>query len=139
MNAKLLPPGLVLWPQSQILHIKLGFERGFECGVRRVLHPWLQNNRARQKAEGACSHLSSPFSSSDLSNLPDLITPAVSLGTTEGCCGSEMLVRNTLIVWCCLASECRSNSQARRDSFHSFYFFFFFFSFYFFSLFDIAS
>lgn len=47
--------------------------------------------------EGECSHFSSPFSPAGLSKLPGLITPAVSLGTTEGCCGSEMLFKNTLI------------------------------------------
>lgn len=47
--------------------------------------------------EGECSHLSSPFSPAGLSKLPGLLTPAVSLGTTEGCCGSEMLFKNTLI------------------------------------------
>lgn len=47
--------------------------------------------------EGECSHLSSPLSPAGLSRLPGFVTFAVSLGTTEGCCGSEMLFKNTLI------------------------------------------
>lgn len=43
---------------------------------------------------GLCSHLTSL--SSDLSKLPGLLTPAVSLGATEGCCGSEMFFRSAL-------------------------------------------
>lgn len=44
---------------------------------------------------GVCSHLTFPFSS-DFSKLPGILTPAVSLGATEGCCGSEMLFRSAL-------------------------------------------
>lgn len=64
----------------------------------KCLAPLATKQQSTSKSrEGACSHPTSPFSSPDLSNLPSLITPAVSLGTAEGCCGSETLVRNTLI------------------------------------------
>lgn len=46
-----------------------------------------------------------------------------------------MLFRSTLIVWHSLASECRSNSKARRESFNPFIYYFILF----FRFLDVAS
>jgi len=113
---KLLPPRPVLWQWSYILHIELWFKEGFGTWCGKFLAPSATKQQSTSESrEGVCSHLTSPFSFSDLSNLSGLVTPAVSLGTAEGCCGSEMLFRNTLIAWHCLASECSRNSQARKE------------------------